>query len=169
MKENTTPNPINDRVAGLFVQARQMQSLAVERLEAGDIRDAAGKAWCATQRATDALILARTGEKPESEIRTSDGLDDLSSSDRSVASLNLGYYSRIHHLRDMCFQSGHWNDGTADYIRNTEGYIAQVEGLARQQGGTGPGRNHRPERQGPGAFAEQRGMLHDDFSPRTKR
>ena len=41
-----------------------MHSQAVERLEQGDIRDAAEKSWCATERATDALLLARTGEPP---------------------------------------------------------------------------------------------------------
>ena len=52
---------IQDHVAHLFVDARLVQAQAVERLEAGDLRDAAEKAWCAAKRATDALILARTG------------------------------------------------------------------------------------------------------------
>ena len=41
-----------------------MHRSALEWLDARDIRDAADKAWCATKRATDALILARTGEEP---------------------------------------------------------------------------------------------------------
>ena len=43
------------RVDEIFTDARSMQAAAVERLEAGDIRDAAEKAWCAAKRATDAL------------------------------------------------------------------------------------------------------------------
>ena len=45
------------RVAALLADAREVHSQALERLAAGDIRDAAEKAWCATKRATDALIL----------------------------------------------------------------------------------------------------------------
>ena len=48
----------------IFTDAQAVHAQALERLEAGDIRDAAEKAWCATKRATDALILARTGEEP---------------------------------------------------------------------------------------------------------
>ena len=41
--------------------ARLMQARALELLSAGDVRDVVGKAWCATKRATDALILAPKG------------------------------------------------------------------------------------------------------------
>ena len=51
-----------DRVQEIFQDARVLQAAAVERLDQGDIRDAAEKAWGATKRATDALILARTGK-----------------------------------------------------------------------------------------------------------
>ena len=61
---------IPERVAAIFADARTIHGEALERLQAGDIRDAAEKAWCATKRATDALILARTGR------RTSDGRAD---------------------------------------------------------------------------------------------
>ena len=37
------------RVDEIFADARSMQAAAVERLEAGDIRDAAEKAWCRRQ------------------------------------------------------------------------------------------------------------------------
>ena len=57
-----TTATIQDQVDEIFADARRMQTQAVERLEAGDLRDAAEKAWCATKRATDALILARTGD-----------------------------------------------------------------------------------------------------------
>ncbi len=72
-----TTASIQDRVAELFTDARQVHSQAVERLDAGDIRDAAEKAWCATKRTTDALILAHTGEEPPTTAATTDHLDDL--------------------------------------------------------------------------------------------
>ena len=48
----------------IFADARRMHSSALNRMVAGDIRDAAEKAWCATFRATEALVLARTGQLP---------------------------------------------------------------------------------------------------------
>ena len=48
----------------IFADARHMRDAALERLAAGDLRDAAEKAWCATVRATEALVLIRTGQEP---------------------------------------------------------------------------------------------------------
>ncbi len=67
----TTSTP--GRVAEIFADARLVHSQSIERLEAGDIRDAAEKAWCATKRATDALVLARTGEEPAQHPRRDRG------------------------------------------------------------------------------------------------
>ena len=61
---------IYDRVEVLFADARQVHAEALIWLEQDDIRDAAEKAWCATKRATDALILARTGEEPGTIAQT---------------------------------------------------------------------------------------------------
>ena len=54
-----------DRISAIFADARAVHADALRLLATGDIRDAAEKAWCATKRATDALILARTGVEPE--------------------------------------------------------------------------------------------------------
>ena len=51
-------------VEALFADARSLYESALRQMDQGDIRDAAEKAWCATKRATDALLLARTGEDP---------------------------------------------------------------------------------------------------------
>ena len=48
--------------------ARAMHDSALEQLAAGDIRDAAEKAWCATKRATEALLLAVNGEVPPTTV-----------------------------------------------------------------------------------------------------
>ena len=67
-----TTAAIQDRVDELFADARNVHAQAIERLQNGDIRDAAEKAWCATKRATDALILDRTGEEPTTTAATTD-------------------------------------------------------------------------------------------------
>lgn len=65
---------ITDRVPAIFADARAVHADALQLLEAGDIRNAAEKAWCATKRATDALILARTGTEPAISSETTGGL-----------------------------------------------------------------------------------------------
>ena len=46
-------------VQEIFDDAHQLYGQAITTFDAGDVRDAAEKAWYATKRATDALILAR--------------------------------------------------------------------------------------------------------------
>ncbi len=87
-------------------------------------------AWCATKRATDALLLARTGEPPGPTGLTSDGLDDLVSSDQAAASLQGRYYSRLSQLRGACFYAGACNQHTEHRIKETADYIADAEILA---------------------------------------
>ena len=67
--------------ATVFADAREMHVAALERLEQGDIRDAAEKAWCAAKRATDALILDRTGVLPPRSPDTTRGLRTLAAAD----------------------------------------------------------------------------------------
>ena len=71
-----------DRVMALFADARDLQSDALEMLAQGRIRNAAEKAWGATKRATDALVLARTGDEPELPAATASGLRQLQAEDR---------------------------------------------------------------------------------------
>ena len=52
-----------NRIDEIFQDARELQADALEMLALGKVRNAAEKAWGATKRATDALILARTGEE----------------------------------------------------------------------------------------------------------
>ena len=125
-----TTTSTQDRVAELVTDARQVQSQAIERLEAGDLRDAAEKAWCATKRATDALILAHTGEEPPTTAATTDHLDDLCRVTPPAQALQGRYYSRIYHLHGMCFYSGYCNSQTERRIRETVVYIDDAENLA---------------------------------------
>ena len=118
------------RVRELFDDARAMHAEALERLAAGDIRDAAEKAWCATKRSTDALILARTGEEPGTAARTTNELDSLADRDNRAKSLVGRYYSRIGQLHGACFYDGICNDQTERRIRETAAYIEDAERLA---------------------------------------
>lgn len=107
-----------------------MHRSAIERLDALDVRDAADKAWCATKRATDALILSRTGEEPRTTAMTSDGLDALARRDGRVRILVGRYYSRVSQLHGQCFYDGRCGSpDTERRIRETSEYIADAESL----------------------------------------
>ena len=118
-----TTASIQERVDELFADARQMYEQAVERLEQGDIRDAAEKAWCATKQATDGLILALTGEEPVTTAATSDGLDDLARETPQTRSLQGRYYSRLGQLHGACFYDRRCNQETERRIRETIAYV----------------------------------------------
>ncbi|MDE2787661.1 MAG: hypothetical protein OXL37_13495 [Chloroflexota bacterium] len=125
-----TTTALQDHVDEIFEDARWMHSQAVERLEQNDIRDAAEKAWCATKRATDALILALMGEEPGPTGFTSNCLDDLVESGRAPDSLQGRYYSRLSQLHGACFYTGACNRHTERRIRETDAYITDAEALA---------------------------------------
>ena len=121
------------RIQDLFADARAMLDSAIERLEAGDIRDSAGKAWCATKRATDGLILARTGEEPETTGMTSTGIRLLGEQNSALENLVGRYYTRIGHLHGECFYEGRCSSrDTERRIRETIDYIQDAEALAGQ-------------------------------------
>ena len=123
-------------VQSVFADARVMYGEAVSQMEKGDIRDAAEKAWCATLRATDALILAHTGVMPEKTPVTSGELDRLADSDGRLRdrfrSLVGRYYSRQTQLHGKCFYLGICEPmaTTERRIRETVEYISDAEELA---------------------------------------
>ena len=121
-----------DPASTIFDDARSLHADALRLVEAGDIRDAAEKAWCATKRATDALILARTDEKPQFSSDTSRGLLMLAKADGAVNSLVGRYYSRQGHLHGECFYHGICEpaDEVERRIRQTADYINDAERLA---------------------------------------
>ena len=103
-------------------------------LALGKVRNAAEKAWGATKRATDALVLARTGEEPERTPQTGAGLRGLESAAEAVRNTRLlaRYYSRQGHLHGECFYKGLCEpiDDTERRIRQTADYIDDAERLA---------------------------------------
>ena len=123
---------IQDRVDELFADARDIQYQAINCFDRGDVRDAAEKAWCATKRATDGLILARTGEEPVTTARTTDELDGLADREPAAESLLGRYYSRLGQLHGACFYDKRCNPQTERRIRETAQYISDAEVLATQ-------------------------------------
>ena len=121
-----------DPVQEIFLDARSLQAAAVERLDAGDIRDAAEKAWGATKRATDALILARTGHNPERTPATSRELQSLAQREPAVESLVGRYYTRQGQLHGDCFYLDlcEPRDAVERRIRETADYIQDAQALA---------------------------------------
>ena len=127
-----TATSIQDRVDELFADARDMQSQAIDCFDRGDVRDAAEKAWCATERATDGLILARTGEEPVPTARTTDELDALVDREPAAERLLGRYFSRLGQLHGACFYDKRCNPQTERRIRETAQYISDAEILATQ-------------------------------------
>ena len=116
----------------VFADAHRMYGDALERMAAGDIRDAAEKAWCAAKRAADALILARTGSLPPRSPDTSRGLRRLAEADPNTRALHDGYFARQALLHGECFYTGLCDpiDATERLIRETIDLIRDAERLA---------------------------------------
>ena len=123
------------RIQELFADARAMYDSALERWAAGDIRDSAETAWCATKRATDALVLARTGEEPETTGMTSTSIRLLGEHNSAIENLVGRYYTGIGHLHGECFYDGRCaSRDTERRILETIDYIKDAEALAFPNG-----------------------------------
>ena len=121
-----------DRVSAIFADARAVHADALRLLAAGDVRNAAGKAWCATKLATNALILARTGLEPQISSDTPRGLAGLATEDQAILPLFTRYHVRQGHLYGACFRLGICEplDDVDRCIRKTTDYITDAEALA---------------------------------------
>ena len=115
-------------VAEIFNDAWSLYQSAINLLEAGDFRMAAEAAWGASKRASDALVLARTGREPMVTGHTSRGLRALGRQDPAVKELRSRYNKRQSFLHGQCFYRGIPRTsedkvtaeihGTADFIRD---------------------------------------------------
>ncbi len=121
-----------EQVDAIFNDARALYADALEMLDGGKLRNAAEKAWGATKRATDAFLLARTGELPRTSERADRRLFELARRDDAVKLLQLQYDHRQRQLHGRCFCNGDCEpaEGMADLILGTAGYIEDAEGLA---------------------------------------
>ena len=117
----------------LFGDARVLYEDALEMLDQGRLRNAAEKAWGATKRATDALILARTGEEPRTSGQTMRMLQRLRRQDPSLDPLRMKYGYRQSFLHGACFYDGIVEpaDAIIADVRETIEYINDAEAKAK--------------------------------------
>ena len=120
-----------ERVAALFADAWALYADAIEILESGKQRIAEEVAWGATKRATDALILARTGREPTGTGQTSGWM--RVSRELAPATLYCGCDSKEGGtLHANCFYLNNCPlpDLLELLIRETNSYIRQAEIMA---------------------------------------
>ena len=117
--------------ARIFADARFMRDAALERMDAGDIRDAAEKAWCATVRATEAMVMARTGQGPGTSTAAGRRLRALVEEDNAFENLAFRYHYRQTVLHGECFYHDYCQPVVTErLIHETADYIQDAERLA---------------------------------------
>jgi len=126
---------VDQAVEEIFRDAEKLYEDALNELEGGRVRDAAEKAWGATVRATDALILARIGEKPVRTDLTTRRLHELALKDPEVDEKLVGrYHTRQDFLHGICFYMGVCEplDSIIRRIKETKDYINDARKLAKR-------------------------------------
>ena len=123
-----------DRVSELFADARTLYADALEMLEQYRLRNAAEKAWGATKRSTDAMVLARTGQEPQSAGQARRALLRMSSDGQAFETFQGQYSTRSLLLHINCFYDGNCEPEPEmmALIRATDSYIQDAINLAAQ-------------------------------------
>ena len=125
------PSPAGTPVQALLDDAWEQYSSAVERLNAGDIRDACGKAWNATRAASEAAVLAHRGNTATT-INISSGLRSLARQ-YDLPQLSAGYAQRSQYLHIYaCYYGACDNDDILGLIHGTADYIRAAQELAQR-------------------------------------
>ena len=121
-----------DRVTELFDDAQALYADALEMLAQDKLRNAAEKAWGATKRSTDAMVLARTGQEPQSAGQARGALLQLSSNGPAFQTFQGQYSTRALLLHINCFYDGNCEPEAemAALIRATDSYIQDARNLA---------------------------------------
>ncbi len=121
-----------DRVSAIFADARAVHADALRLLDAGDVRNAAERAWQATKRATDALVLARTGVEPVISSDRARGIGRLATDDDAILPLHKRYHIALPYLYGTCFSLGICEpiDEVERLIRGMADYISDAVRLA---------------------------------------
>ena len=121
-----------DRVSELFADAELLYGDAIEMLAVGKLRHAAEKAWGATKRSTDAMVLARTGHEPQSAGQARRALLRMSNDAPAFDAFQGRYNTRSALLHVNCFYDGNCEPEAemADLIRATDSYIQDAINLA---------------------------------------
>ena len=121
-----------DRTSHLFADARTLYDDALEMLDQGRLRNAAEKAWGATKRATDALVLTLEGDEPQSAGQARRALLRLSNRVPDIEPIHGQYHIRARLLHIDCFYEGHCEpeaEMTA-LVHATNVYIDEAQRLA---------------------------------------
>ena len=130
------------RVSAIFADAWTLYADAIEALELGKHRIAAEVAWGAAKRATDALILARTGREPNSTGQTSGGIRASTYTESRIHNLAISFPNSgqcFHYQRFYRHYQCFYREECADpvvlalLIRGPSFYIRQAETLASAQ------------------------------------
>lgn len=110
-----------------FTDAWDQYNSAIERFEAGDVRDACGKAWNATRAATKAAALAH-GENPQNTNHISSWIRRMGREKAGFEAMPRMYSERAQFLHQQGCYDGYIDEpdipdliyGTADYIRQAQ-------------------------------------------------
>ena len=121
-----------DRTRFLFADARTLYDDALDMLDQDKLRNAAEKAWGATKRATDALVLALEREEPQSAGQARRALLRLSNTIPDIDAIHGQYHIRARLLHVDCFYEGHCEPEVemAALVRATNVYIDEAQRLA---------------------------------------
>ena len=122
----------SDRVSELFTDAQSLYGDALEMLDFGKLRDAAEKAWGASERATGAMVLARTGQEPQSAGDAGRDLLRLSNDGPAFVAFQGQYSTRALLLHINCAYDGNCEPEPEmeALIRATNSYIQEARYLA---------------------------------------
>ena len=113
-----------------FSDAWEQYNSAVERFEAGDIRDACSKAWNATRAATRAAALAH-GEDPRNTNHISSWIRRMGRENAGFEVMPRMYSERAQFLHQQGCYDGYIDEpDIPDLIYGTSDYIRQAEQLA---------------------------------------
>ena len=113
-----------------FNDAWEQYNSAIQRFEAGDVRDACGKAWNATRAATRAAALAH-GEEPQNTNHISSWIRRMGREKPGYELMPLMFGARARFLHQQACYDGHIDDpDIPDLIHETADYILQAQQLA---------------------------------------
>ena len=112
-----------------FNDAWEQYRSAIERLEAGDVRDACGKAWNATRAAAEAAVLAHNGATATTN-HIANSFRRLSRAN-GFPELPAKYSERAQYLHiGGCYYGFVDDEQIPELIRETDSLIRQAEQLA---------------------------------------
>ena len=116
--------------AAAFEDAWGQYHSAVERLHAGDVRDACGKAWNATRAATRAAAVAHE-EDPQNTNQISSWIRRTGRAKAGFESMPALFAERARYLYQQACYDGHIDDeDIPDLIKETADYISMAQRLA---------------------------------------